>query len=73
MNTPSDQPSGTAGTPCKFLRAKEMFYEPPGDQADDAFVSDTFWCTTPQEGFGPDGEPAETAECQCGRSCYAGL
>jgi hypothetical protein len=56
--------------PCKFLRSKEMFYEQPGDGADVAFASDVYWCSKTQEAFGPDGEPAEKSECQCGRSCY---
>lgn len=74
MNTHSNQQAGdSVAAPCKFLRTKEMFYEQPEEEANDAFASDAFWCAKTQEAFGPDGEPAEKAECQCGRSCYAGL
>lgn len=74
---PSDQQTGTSAgpqtqvlVPCKFLRNKEMFYETPSEEADDEFAGDAYWCSKTQEAFGPDGEPAEKSECQCGRSCY---
>ena len=73
----SDQQTGTTTgpqtqllVPCKFLRSKEMYYETPGEEADDDFASDAYWCAKTQEAFGPDGEAAEKSECQCGRSCY---
>ena len=76
-DAPSESQGAEASTqpllPCKFLRSKEMFYEQPGDEADDESVSGVFWCARTQEAFGPDGEPAEKDECQCGRSCYLAL
>ena len=59
--------------PCKFLRSKEMFYEQPGDQPNEAFASGVYWCAKTHEAFGPDGEAAEKSECQGGRACYVGL
>ena len=61
--------------PCKYLRSKEMYYEQPGaENVDgDPFASGVYWCARTQEAFGPDGEPAEKSECQCGRSCYVGI
>lgn len=70
--THPEQPSGTMTTPCKVLRSKEMFYEAPDQESDDAFASGAYWCGKTQEPFGPDGEPAEKEACQCGRSCYIG-
>ena len=66
-------PGNQSLSPCKFLRSKEMFYEQPGEESDDMYASGVFWCAKTQEAFGPDGEAAEKGECQCGRSCYAGL
>jgi len=77
-----DPQSGASGAPapqllvpCKLLRSKEMFYEGPGQDpgGDDPFSSGAYWCAKTQEAFGPDGEPAEKGDCQCGRPCYVGL
>lgn len=73
MNTHSKQQPGAVAAPCKFLRSKEMFYESPRDEMDDEFAGGAYWCAKTQEAFGPDGEPAEMAGCQCGRSCYTCL
>ena len=73
MNPHPDQRHRAVDAPCKFLRSKEMYYELPGEETDDDFTSGCFWCAQTQETFGPDGEPAEKPECQCGRECYVGL
>jgi hypothetical protein len=58
---------GTWTVPCRYLRAKEMYY---GAADDDACASGSFWCQKTHETFGPDGEPVEKKRCCDGRSCY---
>jgi hypothetical protein len=56
--------------PCKFLRSKEMYY---GEQSreDGLCGGGVFWCSRTQEGFGPDGQPVERAECCETRPCFS--
>ncbi|MDX9976013.1 MAG: hypothetical protein RBU21_23745 [FCB group bacterium] len=54
---------------CKFLRAKEMFYQNAiGDE--DRYKNSIFWCLKTQEIFGPDGKLATRAECTSERPCF---
>ncbi len=55
--------------PCRYLRNKEMYYQAPG-QEDDEFSSGVYWCGKSQESFGPDGKPADKAECCASRPCF---
>lgn len=55
--------------PCRFLRSKEMYYQPYG-QEEDQFSGGSYWCMKTQEGFGPDGHFADCKECHVERPCY---
>lgn len=67
MNTPDPAPQFQI--PCRNLRSKEMFYQPPGSD-DDQFSSGLFWCSRTQESFGPDGQPVGKTDCCSGRPCF---
>jgi len=55
--------------PCKYLRNKEMYYQPMGAE-DDEFSSGAYWCLKTQEPFGPDRGPTGRAECCADRTCF---
>jgi hypothetical protein len=66
--TSSPVQSGTP-VPCRHLRCKEMFYEPPG-KPEDEFASGIYWCVRTQENTGPDGQSCSKCECGHERACY---
>jgi hypothetical protein len=56
---------------CRCLRSKEMYIhvdEPDWDMS--SGTSGIFWCIHTQNALGPDGQTAEPANCQPGRTCY---
>lgn len=59
----------TTFLPCRYLRCKEMYYQPP-DQQEDEFSSGIYWCVKTQENFGPDGLSCSKCECSPERACY---
>jgi hypothetical protein len=63
------EPSTKKERPCRFLRSKEMYHQAPG-APEDAFSAGAYWCIRTQEGFGPDKDPADPAECCPGRPCF---
>lgn len=67
MNDPKT--SAQAPCVCRYLRSKEMYYQPMG-QEEDAFSGGAYWCSKSQESFGPDGNAADRQECLPGRGCY---
>ncbi|MEY2408715.1 MAG: hypothetical protein QOF48_1385 [Verrucomicrobiota bacterium] len=54
---------------CRHIRCKEMYYQPPGQPADE-FASGIHWCVRTQENFGPDGQSCSQCECGPERACY---
>lgn len=62
-------PLGQSCMACKFLRAKEMFYQ-NAVADEDRFRNSTFWCLKTQEIFGPDGRLAGRQECSGDRPCF---
>jgi hypothetical protein len=55
--------------PCRYLRCKEMYYEPRGNEEHE-FSGGVYWCAKTQEAFGPDGRPADRQECSAERTCF---
>ena len=61
------------GQSCRCLRSKEMFYEVERDAAAPPSGSGIYWCIHTHNCLGPDGQIAEPASCQPGRSCFEPL
>ncbi|HEV2177966.1 MAG TPA: hypothetical protein VGW33_12325 [Terriglobia bacterium] len=71
LTTTADNGPQATGDACRCLRSKEMYLHV--DQLDwktEGSHSGIYWCLHTQNGVGRDGQVAEPASCQAGRSCY---
>ncbi len=64
---------GTGLDRCRCLRSKEMYVPVEPDPGVPHLGCGLFWCVHTQNGLGPDGQAAEPASCQSGRSCFEAL
>jgi hypothetical protein len=64
------QNAGIATSPCRCLRAKEMYIQAQSDPTVPSGKSGHFWCVHTQNILGPDGAVATPEECKPGRICY---
>ncbi len=67
--TQSTPVQSSASLPCRHIRSKEMYYQPPGTPEDE-FSSGIYWCVKTQENTGPDGKSCDKCECGPERACY---
>jgi hypothetical protein len=58
---------------CRFLTAKEMFYDIGQDALNQQGGSRLFWCSQTQNCLGPDGSGVHAEDCGPNRSCYQEL
>lgn len=63
-------PLGAPCVACRFLRAKEMFYQ-NAVADEDRFRNSRFWCVKTQEVIGPDGRIVGRKECSAERPCFS--
>lgn len=55
---------------CRWLRCKEMFIETAREFRMEESGSGIYWCSHTQSCLGPDGQVADTGNCQSGRGCF---
>ncbi len=56
--------------PCRLLRWKGMFIDVETDPTVPPSNDQIYWCSETQVCIGPDGQVAEPASCNPGRTCY---
>lgn len=59
----------SAGSLCRSLRTKTMFYESDDAGSATSELHGPFWCSRTQGIFGPDDKVADSETCKPGRGC----